>query len=116
MAGCAMPTTVASSCAIALPSTVAVSTQRPRAVLRWRAADSSVERAPGEDPDSVTPLDVAVEAGRLRVSLVRCDAAATGGDRRGRAVPGEHECFLRQWQQPRGDARHDQIGRASCRE
>src|ERR1019366_8572185 len=109
MAGCAMPTTVASSCATALPSTVAVSTQRPRAVLRWRAADSSVERAPGEDPDSVTPLDVAVEAGRLRVSLVRCDAAATGGDRRGCAGAGEHEGFPRQWKEARGDARHDRL-------
>src|SRR5205807_3559965 len=38
--GCAMPTTVASSIAIALPSTVAASTHRPRPVVKRRPASS----------------------------------------------------------------------------
>src|ERR1700686_441922 len=92
---------------MALPSTVAVSTHRPRAVARCRPPASAAVLAPAEDPASVTPLDVTVEAGGLGVALVRGDPGATGGDRRGCAVPWEHDGFIRQWQQLRGDARHD---------
>src|ERR1700686_5921364 len=109
IAGCAIPTTVASSCAIALPSTVAVSTHRPRAVPRRRPSESAEVTLTGEDPASVTPLDVPVVAGGLGVALVRGNAGATGGDRRGCAVTGEHDGFFRQWQQLGGDARHDRF-------
>src|SRR6202051_5304355 len=92
-----MPTTVASSCAIALPSTVAVSTHRPRAVPRCRPSESAEVTPPGEVPVSVTPPDVPEVAGGLGVALVRRDAGASGGERRGRAVAGEHDGFFRHW-------------------
>ena len=74
IAGWAMPTTVASSCAIALPSTVAVSTHRPRAVPRCRFSESWTRFLPS--PASVTPLDVAIIAGWLGMSAVRGDPVA----------------------------------------
>src|SRR5579864_3697876 len=109
IAGCAMPTTVASSCAMALPSTVAVSTQRPRAVPRCRPSEPCEALTSADDPASATPLDVTKEARGLGVSLVRGDADATRSDGRRCAVPGEHDCFFRQWQQLGGDARHDRL-------
>src|SRR5580700_746598 len=116
IAGWAMPTTVASSCAIALPRTVAVSTHFPRAVARCSPPASSDLLTPAEDFASViTPLDVAVKARGFWVALIRGHPLATGGDRRGRAVAWEHDRFLRQWQQLGGDARHDRLKVPACR-
>src|SRR5450755_2577501 len=108
MVGCAMPTTVASSCAIELPRTVAVRTQRPRAVERCRPADVPVPIGPTE-PASVTPLDVTEVAGGLRVTVVSGDTRSARGDRGDRSVAGEDDGLLGEREQLRGDAGDERL-------
>src|SRR6202162_1565409 len=107
MAGWAMPTTVAARAAIELPSTVAVSTQRPRAVERRRPSAPLMASLRVGVAESVTPGDVAVEAGGLRVAAVRGVALAAVADGGVRAVAGHDQRLLGQRQQLGGDARDD---------
>src|SRR6202049_11438 len=89
-----MPTTVPSSIAIELPRIVAVSTQRPRPVERCRPSPPLMALLREGVVRSVTPGDVAEEAGRLRVAAVRGVASSAVRDRRVRPVAGHDQCLV----------------------
>src|SRR5580704_11888818 len=108
MAGCAMPTTLPSSWAIALPSTVAVSTHFPRPVERCRPS-APVMAATGSGAGSVTPRDIAEVAGGFGMAAVCGDTRAAVGDRGVDAVPGHHHGVLGEGEQLRGDALDERL-------
>src|SRR5579872_400583 len=109
-----MPTTLPSSMAMELPSTVAVSTQRPRPVERRRPSAPLMAPA-GCGFGSVTPRDVAEEPGGLGMPAVGGDTRSAVGDGGVDAVPGHDHRRLGQWEQLRGDALDERLEVAFCR-
>src|SRR5579862_5749205 len=109
IAGCAMPTTLPSSCAIALPSTVAVRTQRPRPVERRRPSAPLMAAATGCGAGSVTPRDVAEVAGGFGMAAVCGDPSPAFGDRGDSAVSRHHDRVLGERKQLRGDALDERL-------